>query len=131
LGFTKLESISHVGENLLSRLRDGDLVLDAAMTTGLLAMVDAIRNILASIEQTGAEDDVDYSPLIEDLTLLNNSDAVVPAPVDPVVSVVESEFAEAVAAEERREAAIAAAAPSAVTPSPKPRFASTSVSSTS
>ena len=42
------------------RLRDGELVLDAAMTTGLLAMVDAIRNILASIELTGAEDDVDY-----------------------------------------------------------------------
>jgi two-component system, chemotaxis family, sensor kinase CheA len=71
LGFTKLESISHVGENLLSRLRDAELVLDAAMTTGLLAMVDAIRNILASIELNGAEDDVDYTPLIEDLTALN------------------------------------------------------------
>src|SRR5688572_5939889 len=87
LGFTKLESISHVGENLLSRLRDGDLVLDAAMTTGLLAMVDAIRHILASIEETDVEDDVDYSPLIEELTLLNQlsskpeSSSAHPAPV--------------------------------------------------
>jgi two-component system chemotaxis sensor kinase CheA len=81
LGFTKLEAVSHVGENLLSRLRDGELVLDAAITTGLLAMVDAIRHILTSIETHGAEDDIDYEPLIDELTRLNAGTAVpVPAP---------------------------------------------------
>src|SRR4029453_11862922 len=53
LGFTKLEAISHVGENLLSRLRDLELMLDAEITSGLLRMVDAIRQVLASIEATG------------------------------------------------------------------------------
>lgn len=53
LGFTKLEGVSHVGESLLSCLRDGDTVLDAPITTALFGMVDAIREILASIERTG------------------------------------------------------------------------------
>jgi two-component system chemotaxis sensor kinase CheA len=71
LGFGKLESVSHIGENLLSRLRDAELVLDGEITTGLLAMVDAIRHIMASIEERGVEDDVDYTPLIAELTRLN------------------------------------------------------------
>ncbi|HTV03591.1 MAG TPA: chemotaxis protein CheA, partial [Luteitalea sp.] len=71
LGFSKLEAVSHVGENLLSRLRDGDLSLDAAITTGLLGMVDAIRTILKSIETTAAEGDADYSEIIARLQTLN------------------------------------------------------------
>src|SRR6202034_2780234 len=55
LGFTKLESVTHVGENLLSRLRDGELALNPEMTTALLAMVDAIRQMLASVEAVGNE----------------------------------------------------------------------------
>ncbi|MES2221007.1 MAG: chemotaxis protein CheW [Acidobacteriota bacterium] len=70
LGFTKLESVAHVGENLLSRLREGQLALSPAITSGLLAMVDAVRTMLASIETTGADGDTDYSPLIEFLTQL-------------------------------------------------------------
>ena len=46
LGYGKLESITHVGENLLSRLRDGELALNADLTSGLLAMVDGVRRIL-------------------------------------------------------------------------------------
>jgi len=47
LGFTKLESVAHVGENLLSRLRDGELALNPEITTALLRMVDAIRQNVA------------------------------------------------------------------------------------
>lgn len=43
LGFTKLETLAHAGESLLSILRDGHLVLTAEITTALLAMVDAVR----------------------------------------------------------------------------------------
>src|SRR5919204_1772905 len=50
LGFSKLESVTHVGENLLSRLRDGQLVLTPEITTALLAMVDAVRGMLHAIE---------------------------------------------------------------------------------
>src|SRR5580704_9947962 len=55
LGFTKLESVAHVGENLLSKLRDGALSLTPEITTALLRMVDAIRQMLQSIESTESE----------------------------------------------------------------------------
>ena len=67
LAFNKLESIVHVGENLLSRLRDRELNLTPELTNGLLAMVDAVRQILANIEATGEEGDKDHSSLIHDL----------------------------------------------------------------
>src|SRR5207244_304010 len=35
-GFAKLESVTHVGESLLSRLREGKLRLTSDITTGLL-----------------------------------------------------------------------------------------------
>src|ERR1700753_1989078 len=55
LGFNKLESVAHAGENLLSKLRDGVIQQNAAITTALLAMVDVVREILGSIENTEAE----------------------------------------------------------------------------
>src|ERR1700730_8370497 len=64
LNFSKLEAVAHVGEGLLSQLRDGKLLLNAAITSGLLALIDAIRALLARIESTGQEGDGDYSALI-------------------------------------------------------------------
>jgi len=45
LRFAKLEAVTHVGENLLSRLRDGRLLLNAEITSALLALVDAVRAV--------------------------------------------------------------------------------------
>src|SRR5690606_22855056 len=63
LAFNRLEALTHVGENLLSRLRDGQMVMTAPVTESLLAMVDAVRALLNSVEATGkdtaAEVDVD------------------------------------------------------------------------
>jgi chemotaxis protein histidine kinase CheA len=70
LGFSKLESVAHVGENLLSLLREGRLALNAQITSGLLAMVDAVRQMLVSIENTGQEGEGDYSTIIDMLTSL-------------------------------------------------------------
>ncbi|MGB8650544.1 MAG: chemotaxis protein CheA [Mycobacteriales bacterium] len=78
LGFTKLESVTHVGENLLSRLRDRELVLDADIVSGLLRMVDAVRTMLASIEATGEEGDGDYQELVEELGRLARGEAAAP-----------------------------------------------------
>jgi two-component system chemotaxis sensor kinase CheA len=72
LGLGKLESVAHVGENLLSRLRDKQLVMDGPITTGLLRLVDAIREILGNIERTdGSEGDGDYSEVCAELVRLN------------------------------------------------------------
>jgi len=73
LGFTKLESVAHVGENLLSKLRDGELDLNREITTALLTMVDAIRQMLDSIESVGNEGERNDQALIQTLTALQQT----------------------------------------------------------
>jgi two-component system chemotaxis sensor kinase CheA len=70
LGFTKLESVAHVGENLLSKLRDGELALTPGITTALLQMVDVIRQMLDSIEAVGGEGERNDEALVATLTKL-------------------------------------------------------------
>ncbi len=72
LGLSKLESVTHVGENLLSRLRDGELAVSSEIVTALLSMVDSVREILASIESGAGEGRGEYSGLIEVLTRLKD-----------------------------------------------------------
>jgi len=90
LGLSKLESVTHVGESLLSRLRDGEMTTSSDITNGLLAMVDAVREILSSIESTATEGNGDYTKIIENLTRLKDagSDAQV-AHAAPVAKSVE------------------------------------------
>jgi two-component system chemotaxis sensor kinase CheA len=85
LAFTNLEALTHKGENLLSRLRDGDLPLTDEITTALLAMVDAVRGMLAVIEATGGDGEETHSQLIARLTELNGAPA--PAAAAPVETV--------------------------------------------
>ena len=70
LGFPKLEKVAHVGENLLTRLRDGQLTLNPELTTALLGMVDAVRQMLGSIDASGGEGERDDTKLIATLTRL-------------------------------------------------------------
>lgn len=75
LGFSKLESLAHAGENLLSLLRTEKLDLDQDKANALLAMVDGIRRILAAIESSGSEGEEDHTPLI---AILNHFQQDVP-----------------------------------------------------
>jgi len=70
LGFNKLEKVAHVGENLLTRLRDGQLTLNPELTTALLGMVDAVRQMLKEIQSTGQDGEIDYPELRANLTRL-------------------------------------------------------------
>ena len=70
LGFTRLEGVSHAGENVLSALRDEEIAPTPVMTTVLLAMVDVIREMLTRIEASGDEGNGDYTVLIQQLTEL-------------------------------------------------------------
>ena len=65
LGFPHLEAVAHAGKNLLGKLRDGKLDLNPVITDALLRMVDAIRTMLSAIENTGHDDGVEASGLIE------------------------------------------------------------------
>jgi two-component system, chemotaxis family, sensor kinase CheA len=109
LGFNKLEKVAHVGENLLTRLRDGQLTLNPEITTALLGMVDAVRQMLQEIQNTGQDGDNDYPELRETLTRLQAGDSAkarpaspppqaAPAP-SPAVSVPEPEAAPALSAQ--------------------------------
>lgn len=79
LGFGHLEVVAHRGENLLSLLRDGVLEMDDEIADALLATVDMIRELLASIDGTGSEGEHDYSGLIAELERLASGEASVEA----------------------------------------------------
>jgi two-component system, chemotaxis family, sensor kinase CheA len=70
LGFNKLEAVAHMGENLLTRLRERQLTLTPEITTALLTMVDAVREMLSQIETAGREGERDDSVLVATLTRL-------------------------------------------------------------
>lgn len=78
LAFSKLEALTHVAESLLSKLRDGALNLTEDRTTALLRAVDAVREMLGSIEANGSDGELDYPDLIRDLKALLVEDVAAP-----------------------------------------------------
>lgn len=81
LGFDKLESVSHVGENLLSKVREGILHVTPGIISALLATGDAVREMLEHIEQEKTEGNGDYSELIAVLAALQAPPAT-PEPLE-------------------------------------------------
>jgi two-component system, chemotaxis family, sensor kinase CheA len=79
LGFGHLEKVAHSGESLLSKLRDGELTLDAEITSGLLGMVDAVRTMLANIQETEHDGDNNYDSLTAHLSDLQGKAVAIPA----------------------------------------------------
>ncbi|MGQ7295878.1 chemotaxis protein CheA [Quadrisphaera sp. KR29] len=79
LALSKLESVAHVGENLLAKLRDGVMVMDPATADALLAMVDTIRALLASLEDSGSEGDLDVDPTVAQIKAVLDGTAAAPA----------------------------------------------------
>jgi len=55
LGFTSLEAVSHLTENILSQLRDGKRELTPELVTVILEAVDVVKSVLLSIEANGTE----------------------------------------------------------------------------
>lgn len=95
LGFTQLEAIAHVGENLLSKMRDGLLLSNSDITGALLSTVDAVRGMLGEIEASGVPAEHDYTDLISLLERLKDgqpsvdSAAASSVPSNPVEPVTE------------------------------------------
>jgi two-component system chemotaxis sensor kinase CheA len=119
LGYGQLEAVSHVGENLLSRMRDGLLVINPDIAGALLATVDVVRRMLGEIESTGAPEERDYSELIQLLDRLKDGPG---AGSEPAKTAKTAEPAEAASAAEPEpapaEAEPAEAEPPAVDPEP-------------
>ena len=70
LAYERLQSVAHAGESLLSLLRDGERAFDPEVATALFAKVDALREMLAQIENNRTDGSKDYSGLIGDLERL-------------------------------------------------------------
>ncbi len=127
LGFVRLEKLTHAGESLLSRLRDGKLTLSAEITSGLLAMVDAVRHMLAAIQISGHDGEEDYAPLIQLLARLRGeqaSESSAAAPSHSAHAPHQQPPAAAEANEAKTETAIAAqpsSGPAGTKSRPKPR----------
>ncbi|SDN26695.1 two-component system, chemotaxis family, sensor kinase CheA [Geodermatophilus siccatus] len=119
LAFHRLEEVTHVGENMLSRLRDGALELTPQRTSVLLRMVDTVRSLLASIEATGGEGSVDVSAVVAEISAAMEDTPAAPAPAaEPVPAVAEPAMAVAEAVE--APAVQAPVEPAAVVGAPAP-----------
>ncbi|MFG1989533.1 chemotaxis protein CheW [Actinoplanes sp. NPDC048988] len=105
LAFTRLETLAHAGESLLSKLRDGVMPVTPSTITTLLATIDGVRSILASIEENSNEGDVDIESIIAQVHAQMNAGA---------------EPAAAAPAAEGGEGAEAAAEPAAEAEAPEP-----------
>jgi two-component system chemotaxis sensor kinase CheA len=86
LALARLERVTHAGENLLVRLRDGRVAMSTDVASGLLTLVDVVRETLTSLERTGVEGQIDDTSLIRMLERLASGDggepigAATPAP---------------------------------------------------
>lgn len=78
-GFDKLEKVTHIGESLLVKLRDGEFSMNEQIATGLLGMVDAVRAMLHEISANGHDGKKNYKQLIELLSELKNNGKLVTA----------------------------------------------------
>ena len=75
LGYARLESLSHAGENLLGLLRDGKLVANAEIISALLDLLDGLRAILRSIEAEDNEGQGSDEAMVERLVALAQTGA--------------------------------------------------------
>ena len=66
-GFGRLGAVAHIAENILNELRNGTRDLDTPLASLLLAAIDAIKKILASIEVSHTEGEVFEQGLLRDL----------------------------------------------------------------
>lgn len=91
LGYQHLGEVAHAGESVLGRLREGRLTATPKVVASLLAVCDALREMLATIESSGTDNARDFSELVMSLRALRGETTVLAstgatAPEKPVPS---------------------------------------------
>jgi two-component system chemotaxis sensor kinase CheA len=76
LGLPRLESVAHASENVLGRIRDGELDVSPGAVSLVLESLDQIKVILKGLEDTEAEPEGDDSDLIRRLNHLAETGTV-------------------------------------------------------
>ena len=79
LGLPRLETVAHRSENVLGRIRDGNLEVTPAAISLILESFDRIKLIVAGLEQNGTEPEGDDSALISKLDIMFKSEQGAPA----------------------------------------------------
>jgi two-component system, chemotaxis family, sensor kinase CheA len=91
LGFSRLERLAHLGEDILNELRQGKRRLDGPLTSLILMAVDGIKRILESIEAGAGEGEEFEADLLVQLRCAKDGDtgaavaAATPAAEPPAV----------------------------------------------
>jgi two-component system chemotaxis sensor kinase CheA len=96
LGLEKLQAVAHAAENLLSQLREGKLVFNAEIASALLAVVDAVRQMLEAVEATESDGTEDHAALIQALEHLRTGDGGPPGGKELGATIIKQEKAVAV-----------------------------------
>ena len=71
----RIEKLSHAGESLLGKIRDGHIKIDFTQSTHFLEMNDIFRKIIEGLEATYTEPPGDDQALIETLLAISNGQA--------------------------------------------------------
>ncbi|HVM84728.1 MAG TPA: chemotaxis protein CheW [Candidatus Binatia bacterium] len=73
LGLSRLESVAHAGENVLGKVRDGEIEVGAEAVSLILECLDRIRTVMQDLEATGSEPAGDDTDLIKRLNAFAES----------------------------------------------------------
>lgn len=80
LGLPRLESVAHAGENVLGKIRDGEIVVTADAISIVLEALDCIKEIMDHLAEHGEEPEGDDSDLIARLNAFADGGGQAPAP---------------------------------------------------
>ncbi|MGB4101111.1 MAG: hybrid sensor histidine kinase/response regulator [Alphaproteobacteria bacterium] len=79
LGLPRLEKVAHASENVLGKIRDGELVVTPQAVTLILRSMDAIKYLLGELETKEKEPDGDDAALVAELNAMSEGNAPAPA----------------------------------------------------
>jgi two-component system chemotaxis sensor kinase CheA len=80
LGLPRLESVAHAAENVLGKVRDGELIVSPTAVSLILESLDCIKRLMGELEANESEPAGDDSELIARLNQLANGESVAAAP---------------------------------------------------
>jgi len=84
LGLPRLESVAHAAENVLGKVRDGELNVTPEIVDTILKSVDRIKGLLTTLEETEAEPEGNDNDLIDRLNAMAEGKEAAPSAPIPV-----------------------------------------------
>jgi two-component system, chemotaxis family, sensor kinase CheA len=76
LGLVRLESVAHAGENIMDKIRGGELKATPDKISMVLEAIDAIKHIVGHLEENGVEPEGDDSELNARINAVANGESI-------------------------------------------------------